>query len=335
MENTTSNQVRLTPEDYVRMADSQLIAFLREGRYQEVVAAMENLGKYSIRNLMLILRQNPNATNVANMRVWNYHNRSITEGQKGLKILAPVLGVAEKESEDDASDKSGKATGYKINFVFDISQTHGKELAQTRCTSEDAEGYYEGILKTLKSIVRDYTFTEGGKRNSIDYAKKQVAVKDGLSKTDTLKAVIYSIACIQVEGKDREDGKDIAQGKQMFNEVEASAAAYIVSRRLGLGDTKLKTLEFTEQDDEAILKFAGNLHRIRGISQKMINAVEQYLSDARASAAGSAAAPPPAAAQSAAPDTGNEETAKASTKPVKIPGSRKKNAEMTGTEAAL
>lgn len=331
MENTNTNTTKLTPEDYVRLADAQFVAALREGRYSEIINAMENLGKYSLRNLMLILHQDPGATNVANMRVWNYHSRSISEGQKGLKILAPVLGNAGKESEEDITDKSGKATGYKINFVFDVSQTHGKDLSQTRCTPEAADEHYEGILKTLKSLVRDYTFTDDGKKNSIDYAKKQVTLKDGLSKTDTLKAIIYSIACINVEGKFREEAKDITQGKQMFNEIEASAAAYIVSKRLGLGDTKLKALDFAESDDESIMKFANNMNRIRGISQRMINAVEQYLSDARAAAAGSAAAPVAPASDANASSSAPAPEANIT----KVAKAAKKNAEMTKTEAVL
>jgi hypothetical protein len=41
---------------------------------------------------MLIARQKPDATNVAGLRAWNSLGRFVKRGEKGIFILAPMVG---------------------------------------------------------------------------------------------------------------------------------------------------------------------------------------------------------------------------------------------------
>ena len=41
---------------------------------------------------MLIARQKPSATNVAGFRTWNSLGRFVRRGEKGILILAPMVG---------------------------------------------------------------------------------------------------------------------------------------------------------------------------------------------------------------------------------------------------
>ena len=41
---------------------------------------------------MLIARQKPDATNVAGLRTWNSLGRFVKRGEKGIFILAPMVG---------------------------------------------------------------------------------------------------------------------------------------------------------------------------------------------------------------------------------------------------
>ncbi|MDR2634888.1 MAG: hypothetical protein LBC13_02790, partial [Clostridiales bacterium] len=118
---------RLTPEDYIKQADADFIAAMREGRYPEIVNGIADLN-YSLRNVMLIKSQMPEATKVMGMHAWNYQGRSVIGGQKSLKILAVSDGneAGEYGEENRGGNTSGKS--YRLSYDFDVSQTKGKAL---------------------------------------------------------------------------------------------------------------------------------------------------------------------------------------------------------------
>ena len=60
---------------------------------------------------MLIARQKPDATNVAGLRTWNSLGRFVKRGEKGIFILAPMIGKKRKAEEATAdSDSKGEFT---------------------------------------------------------------------------------------------------------------------------------------------------------------------------------------------------------------------------------
>ncbi|MDR3319240.1 MAG: hypothetical protein LBS99_07345 [Clostridiales bacterium] len=271
---------RLTPEELVGRADAEFIRAMRDGRYADIVDGLADLG-YSVRNVMLIKSQLPSATKVAGVNQWNYQRRSVTKGERALKILA-YNGDGESKEENAESAESGgnAAKSYRLSFVFDVSQTHGKDVKEKKCMPGVLEKYYEGIKRTVESLAREYTFAEG-ERSGVSFDGKTITVQKGLSREDTLKAMIRGVAAMHTEGKAAADGREISQGRAMFNEIEGTATAHIVSRRLGLGDMKLKIIDFSGFDDGGLLRMASNLNNVRMRSSRITNAVERYISEAQ------------------------------------------------------
>jgi hypothetical protein len=58
----------------------------------QYLGAMAKFRNYSFGNVMLIARQKPDATNVAGLRTWNSLGRFVRRGEKGIFILAPMVG---------------------------------------------------------------------------------------------------------------------------------------------------------------------------------------------------------------------------------------------------
>jgi hypothetical protein len=282
---------RPTPEEYVRLADAEYLRAMREGRYAEIVDGIADLG-YGVRNVMLIKRQFPAATKTRGLHAWNYYGRSVLEGSKSIKILAV---------SDNAGDADGEKS-YRFSSVFDISQTKsaskGREFSGNTCTPEVLDKYCEGIKRAIAQQAREYTFTEGEKAG-VDFENKTVTVQQGLSREDTLKAMIYGTARVRTEGKARSEGAEISQTRALFHQIEETAAAHIVSRRLGLGDYPLKAVDFSQYDDEGLMRVSTNLHYVKMGAQRITDAVERYLSEAQSSdalrAANAAAANAPVA----------------------------------------
>src|SRR5258708_37442023 len=84
-----------------------LVQSLESGRSEvltQYLGAMARFHTYSFGNVMLIARQKPDATNVAGIRTWNSLGRFVKRGQKGILILAPMVGYRRSRQDEVATD---------------------------------------------------------------------------------------------------------------------------------------------------------------------------------------------------------------------------------------
>src|SRR5438128_11857541 len=88
---------------------------------------------------MLIARQKPDATNVGGIRTWNSLGRFVKRGEKGMLILAPMVGYRRSRQNEIATDidtnnaaderkPEQQLGGFRAVYVFELTQSHCKEL---------------------------------------------------------------------------------------------------------------------------------------------------------------------------------------------------------------
>ena len=122
---------------------------------------------YSYRNIILILMQQPNATFVAGYTAWKKMNRYVKRGEKGIAILCPCIRkiavFAEPDDKNFYNDKEAEKeikkvlSGFKIGYVFDISQTDGDDsmlpvlVTGLAGNSEQEKAIYDALLKHISS----------------------------------------------------------------------------------------------------------------------------------------------------------------------------------------
>jgi hypothetical protein len=67
--------------------------------------------------------QRPTATRVAGLYAWNQLGRKVMKGQKGIRILAPIVGIKRKKDEEATKDITTQNTrvlvGFRNAYVFD------------------------------------------------------------------------------------------------------------------------------------------------------------------------------------------------------------------------
>ena len=72
---------------------------------------------------MLIVRQKPDATNVAGLRTWNSLGRFVKRGEKGILILAPMIGRKKTDGVAESTAVAKEATaqlyGFRAVYLFD------------------------------------------------------------------------------------------------------------------------------------------------------------------------------------------------------------------------
>src|ERR1700678_906116 len=92
----------------------------------------------------------PTATRDAGFWTWKNLGRSVKAGQKGIRILAPIVGVRRKKDEEADKDITKQnervLLGFRNAYVFDVSQTEGVDLPEMRQVSGDPGENLEHLL---------------------------------------------------------------------------------------------------------------------------------------------------------------------------------------------
>src|SRR5580658_3661015 len=133
----SSNSQPKTAKEVIAANVQALIEQLEAGHSDALTAylnAMSRFHRYSFGNVLEIARQRPDATHVAGFWKWKELGRSVKKGEKGIRILAPIVGLRRKKQEEADKDitrqNQSVLVGFRSTYVFDVSQTEGAELPE-------------------------------------------------------------------------------------------------------------------------------------------------------------------------------------------------------------
>ena len=103
-------------------AIKQLVGALNAGHSEALtryLAAMAKFRAYSFLNVLLILKQCPNAGRVAGYRTWQSFGRQVKKGEKGIMILAPIFRKRTETSDaSDSREESPSVVSYRAVYVW-------------------------------------------------------------------------------------------------------------------------------------------------------------------------------------------------------------------------
>jgi hypothetical protein len=201
------------------------------------LAAMARFHVYSFANIMSIVRARPDATRVAGIRTWNELGRFVKKGEKGIPILAPMIGQRRSKDATEQNDNSGNNTkpqtvliGFRIVHVFDYAQTQGQDLPEFEHTiTGDVSEYRERLIAFLdaQNIALEYT-EHIAPALGVSYGGK-IAILPGQSPAETLVCLVHETAH---ELLHRSTRRTITTAT--VRETEAEAVAFIVGQAIGL-----------------------------------------------------------------------------------------------------
>src|SRR5690348_81951 len=129
-------QQRTTQKDnptqqLIKQAVDFLLQQLEAGKSETLtayLAAMARFHSYSFGNILAIARQRPTATRVAGFSTWKELGRFVKKGEKGIQILAPIVGHRRrKNDQQQETDEKPRPVliGFRAVYVFDVAQTEG------------------------------------------------------------------------------------------------------------------------------------------------------------------------------------------------------------------
>ena len=214
-----------------------LIEQLKQGHSDGLTAYLTAMGRfhnYSFGNILEIARQKPDATRVAGLYAWNQLGRKVRKGERGIRILAPVIGVRRKKDAEAEKDirtqNQAVLVGFRSAYVFDVSQTEGKELPalSERVTGTVGE-YRERLIHFIIAQGIQLEFKESiAPALGMSYGGR-IAILPGQGEAEEFSTLIHELSHEMLHKAERRTATT-----KTVRETEAEAIAFVVGKTIGL-----------------------------------------------------------------------------------------------------
>jgi len=198
---TTDSKKPSTKQELIAANIKLLIEQLEAGHSEALthyLTAMSRFHNYSFGNVLEISRQMPTATRVAGFWAWKNLGRSVKAGQKGIRILAPIIGVRRKKDEEAEKDVTKQnervLVGFRNAYVFDVSQTEGVDLPELHEVSGDPGDGIDRLAAFLKSRGITLLYSDDLKGAlGMSYGGR-IAILRGQSKAEEFSTLVHETA---------------------------------------------------------------------------------------------------------------------------------------------
>ncbi|MGB6131559.1 MAG: ArdC-like ssDNA-binding domain-containing protein [Acidobacteriaceae bacterium] len=238
----------------IKQAVDYLIQQLEAGKSETLTAylnAMARFHSYSFGNILQIARQKPDAQKVAGIRAWNEMGRFVKKGEKGIQILAPMVGYR-RNRKDTAADPEPETKpqpvliGFRAVYVFDVAQTEGADLPEIEHSISGEVGEHRDRL--IDFLAQQNIALEFNEKIApalgVSYGGK-IALLPGQSKAEEFVSLVHETAHELLHKAERR-----TMTTQTVRETEAEAVAFIVGQAVGL--------EMGRASSDYIQMYAGN-----------------------------------------------------------------------------
>lgn len=290
------------------MADTQELLKRLEQGVQEVMStegwrryltAQAKFHNYSAGNVLLILSQKPEATQVAGFNTWREMGRAVKKGEHSIQILAPIFPKRGSEESREASEvakqlapvggasqeeaataaRSGPVR-YRVAHVFDVSQTDGERLpAPPVHRLEGDSGEARLLLGRLTLMAAEeglhigYAEPREMPGRALGYYQpdtRRIVLAKGLAPDQQAKTLAHELAHHMLEhGRGREPGRPT-------QEAEAEGVAFVVCQKFGV-DTSQYSFGYVagwSKDDGGIALVREASTAIQKVARDIIDRIE-------------------------------------------------------------
>jgi antirestriction protein ArdC len=230
-------QPKQTAAESITANVKALIGQLEQGHWHALTAYLTAMGRfhnYSFGNILEIARQRPDASRVAGLYAWNQLGRRVKKGERGIRILAPLIGVRRKQDGDAESDITTRnqpvIVGFRNVFVFDVSQTEGAPLPEL---SQGVTGTVGDCRERLVDFVISRGIQLEFRENiapalGVSYGGR-IALLPGQSAAEEFSTLVHELAHEMLHKAERRTATT-----KTVRETEAEAIAFIVCQTIGL-----------------------------------------------------------------------------------------------------
>ena len=253
-------------------AIKQLVRALNAGQSEALtryLAAMAKFRAYSFLNVLLILKQCPNAGRVAGYRTWQSFGRQVKKGEKGIMILAPIFRKrAETSDASDSREESPSVVSYRAVYVWAEEQTTGNELPEIGSVTGDPSIYLERLETFVRAngIALDYSADIAPAKGTAQ--KGKITLLPNQTPAETFATLVHEQAHAMLHQSARR-----VETTKRVRETEAEAVAYVVCTAIGLetGSACADYMGLYGGDAKVLLE---SLEHVQETASRILDAIE-------------------------------------------------------------
>ena len=238
--------------------------------WKRMLKVASNFHRYSFNNHLMIFLQRPDATLVAGFHKWKAMGRFVKKGEKGIGIFAPCKYKTKIETDTGEEKALQQIRGFRVVYVFDISQTEGEEIPdldaiRPKLLDGDApDGVWDVLVSQANAagfeVIRDQNRNENG---YCDFLNKTIAVRPDVAPAQAVKTLVHELAHALLHGDEVFRPREI-------QEVEVESVAYIVCDAIGL-DTSDYSFAYVARWSDGLTEL------VRDTAERVVGCAKQIL----------------------------------------------------------
>jgi hypothetical protein len=199
------------------MMDAATVSVLSNGeKFRHYLDTLSRFIRYSAGNILLILAQMPDATQLRDFDGWKEKNANIKKNEKGIKILEP----GEEYTREDGTT----GISYTIKKVFDISQTTAK-LQQSKDRYDERQLIRALMQASPVTVIISETLSPDIGA-CYDPYENVISIRKGMSAQEIVRTLSQEITHAKMDNRDEKRDRNSAA-------FTAYCASYVVCRKVG------------------------------------------------------------------------------------------------------
>jgi antirestriction factor ArdC-like protein len=233
----SENRKPASAQQLIRENVQFLIEQLEAGKSEALTAyldAMVHFPNYSFGNVLLIARQKPDARNVAGMWAWNQLGRRVKRGEKGIAILAPLMGKPTISRPSDAHEQQRDTQkpvvlGFRRVHVWDELQTEGAPLPEMEKVTGEVGAYLDRLRVYIVAQGITLEYDEGIAPALGAAFGTTIRLSPGQTKPEEFTTLVHELSHLMLKHCER-----CVEITKTVRETEAEAIAFVVGKSIGL-----------------------------------------------------------------------------------------------------
>lgn len=198
--------------------DTAVQTVFDEKTFVKYLDTQSKFDMYSATNALLIMAQNPNATQLKDFESWKKAGLQVQKDEKGVKILEP---------SGEYKDKEGNVRqGFNVKSLFDISQTDSDKETDFKA-QPDSKELLKALIYRRPVQISMTNQLEHGRGAYYDHEKQLIFVVRGQSDPELFRSVSYELAHAEFA----QDDKDYTRKKYDF---PSYCVSYMLCKKNGI-----------------------------------------------------------------------------------------------------